>query len=199
MTVPRIARAGQEQRERVVEALADAFAADPLMNWVMPRADLYPQFFRFILRRVYLPRGLVHLEQADRGAALWLPPGEHVGELNGLPILTLVARTVLSHGFGFLANLRALGPVLDRFHPREPHFYLQFVGARSASQGLGVGSALLKTGIRLADEAALPAYLESSAARNVPLYERHGFEVMEEVSLPHGGPTIWPMYRPARG
>jgi hypothetical protein len=40
-----------------------------------------------------------------------------------------------------------------------------------------------------------PAYLEASSARNRALYERHGFEVTEELSLPKGGPPIWLMWR----
>jgi hypothetical protein len=38
------------------------------------------------------------------------------------------------------------------------------------------------------------ACLESSNARNLPLYERHGFEVLGEVQT-GGSPTIWPMLR----
>jgi ribosomal protein S18 acetylase RimI-like enzyme len=41
-----------------------------------------------------------------------------------------------------------------------------------------------------------PAYLESSNERNVPLYERLGFEVRERYVLP-SGPPVWLMWRPA--
>jgi ribosomal protein S18 acetylase RimI-like enzyme len=40
-----------------------------------------------------------------------------------------------------------------------------------------------------------PAYAESSNQRNVPLYQRFGFEVIQEISLPDGGPTLWTMRR----
>jgi hypothetical protein len=29
----------------------------------------------------------------------------------------------------------------------------------------------------------------------VPFYERHGFRVTGEVSIPRGGPTLWLMWR----
>ncbi|MEM8768046.1 MAG: GNAT family N-acetyltransferase, partial [Pseudomonadota bacterium] len=38
--------------------------------------------------------------------------------------------------------------------------------------------------------------LESSNIRNNPLYERFGFEVVEERQLGDDGPSIWLMRRP---
>ncbi len=74
----------------------------------------------------------------------------------------------------------------------------QDTGCRQENQGQGVGSALLKQGIRHVDEQGMPAYLESSEARNVTLYERHGFEVVAEEVLPGAGPRVWFMWREAR-
>jgi len=83
-----------------------------------------------------------------------------------------------------------------RKHPRSPsHWYLYAIGTSSSSQGRGVGSALLRDMLDRIDEERLPAYLESSNIRNVPLYERHGFNVVEEIRLPGGGPAMWRMWR----
>ena len=65
-------------------------------------------------------------------------------------------------------------------------------------QGTGVGSALLADGVERIDAEGLPAYLESSKERNVPLYARFGFEVVEELRPKGGGPTLWCMWREAR-
>jgi hypothetical protein len=48
------------------------------------------------------------------------------------------------------------------------------------------------------DEQGLPAYLEASSPRNRALYERHGFEVTEELKLPRSGPPLWLMWREPR-
>jgi len=45
------------------------------------------------------------------------------------------------------------------------------------------------------DRDGVPAYLESSKEKNVPLYERNGFKVTEEFLVPNGGPKIWLMWR----
>ena len=45
------------------------------------------------------------------------------------------------------------------------------------------------------DRDGVLAYLESSNLRNVPLYERHGFEVLGAIQA-GGSPSIVPMLRP---
>jgi hypothetical protein len=49
------------------------------------------------------------------------------------------------------------------------------------------------------DTEGLPAYLESSKEKNIPLYERYGFKVTDELRLVKGGPPLWPMWREPRG
>ncbi len=196
--MPEITSAGADQADAAIAVLSDAFFDDPAMNWIMPRPDLYPRFFNEVVKRVYLPKGFVDLESEGRGAALWLPPGEVFEPPRNLALLSLMARVLLSCGPSFLRNLSALTAQMEAHHPRDDHYYLQFVGCGRAYQGQGVGSALLKAGTRRADEAGLPAYLESSNIRNVPLYQRHGFEVTQELQMPRGGPPMWCMLRPAR-
>jgi ribosomal protein S18 acetylase RimI-like enzyme len=67
---------------------------------------------------------------------------------------------------------------MGEFHITEPHWYLPLIGVDPAQQGRGYGSALLRHALAACDSAGLPAYLESSNPRNVPLYERHGFEII---------------------
>ena len=44
----------------------------------------------------------------------------------------------------------------------------------------------------------MPAYLEASNPANVPLYQRHGFELAGAFDLPDFGPTVHTMWREAR-
>jgi ribosomal protein S18 acetylase RimI-like enzyme len=71
------------------------------------------------------------------------------------------------------------------------------IGVDPTCQGMGYGSALLAYALEVCDRDHLPAYLESSNPRNIPLYERFGFEVQGEIQVATS-PPIAPMLRAAR-
>ena len=56
---------------------------------------------------------------------------------------------------------------------------------------------LMEGALERCDEEGLIAYLESSNPANIPLYQRHGFEIIGEIQAP-GTPVVTPMLRPAR-
>ena len=83
-------------------------------------------------------------------------------------------------------------------HPKaEPHWYLAFLGIEPSEQGKGLGSALLRPVLERCDSEGTPAYLETSNERNLPFYQRHGFEVVQQCGIPDG-PHFWGMWRVAR-
>ena len=195
---PTIRAAGSVDLDLLVEILSNSFEHDPVMNWVIPSTTLYSDFFRLIIRDIYVPRGIVHVEETGRGASLWLPPGERFELPPQWALLQMLGQLVLRKGLRPLARMREQSALFAQYRPREPHFYLQFVGCKQEHQGEGVGSALLKHGTRLCDEQAMPAYLESSNELNVPLYLRHGFEVIAHAPVGTEGPRAWFMWREAR-
>ncbi|MEM9255671.1 MAG: GNAT family N-acetyltransferase [Pseudomonadota bacterium] len=181
--------------EPLVATLCDSFRQDPMLNWVIPSAELYPDYFRLLLHDVYLPRGIIHMESGGRATALWLPPEQRLQIPPRLALLRLALALLRRKGVRPLWRINRQGQVFSRHLPTEPHYYLQFIGCRQDDQGQGIGSALLAAGTRVCDEHGMPAYLESSNVRNVPLYERHGFVVKGEEAVSKGGPTAWFMWR----
>jgi hypothetical protein len=59
----------------------------------------------------------------------------------------------------------------------------------------GIGSALIEFGLEQARESGTGMVLETGTQRNVPLYQRLGFHVVEEADSPKGGPHVWFMRR----
>ncbi len=181
-------------------AMARAFYDDPAASHCLVdeprRLRRLERGFELFLNQVYLRHDECYTtEGLLAGGALWLPPRRW--KLDGFEQLRLVARMARVHGRALPRILQVLG-FLEARHPHEPHYYLAFIGVEPAQQGRGMGSALLRPVLERCDREQMPAYLEASSERNRALYERHGFEVVEEVRLPASGPPIWPMWREAR-
>ena len=182
--------------------MARAFADDPVLSWLL-RADARLEQARlryFELAFALQQRHeLVFCDASYRGAALWVPPDAwrmgFVSELRLLP--SIVAMAGLSR---VTRALRVLHTMESRHaqHAAEPHYYLFGVGVDPAHHGRGLGGALVSRGVVEADARGLAAYLECSNERNLTLYRRLGFEVLEEIGFGSGSPRMWLMRRDAR-
>ena len=95
---------------------------------------------------------------------------------------------------GGLRHERFWGWVASRIPP-EPSWHLDSVAVEPGWQGRGIGSALIEFGLERTRESRTAVILETGTLRNVPLYERLGFQVVEEADSPDGGPHVWFMRR----
>ena len=194
MTSVSMSIAPATDRQRTIATLTTAFAADPIVRWVYRDPHIYlthfPELIRLFGGRAF-DHGTAHSVDDFAGAALWLPPGvepdeEALGEL--------LQQSVPEREQG---DVFAMLEQMGEYHPKEPLWYLPIIGVDPTRQGRGYGSALLKHALAECDRQHKPAYLESSNPRNVPLYERHGFEVVGEIQVADS-PPLWPMLRAAR-
>jgi len=179
-----------DETAAVFAILTLAFSEDPATRWTWPDPQAYLEAFpRFAMAfgGAAFGKGSA-LRVGSAGAALWLPPGTGPDEaaLNDLMMRTADAATAID------------GPQLMQqmasYHPKEPHWYLPLLGVDPAQQSKGVGSALLRHVTEICDREGVPAYLESSNPRNIPLYQRHGFEIVGRAQSGQS-PVITPMLR----
>lgn len=178
----------------MLDILADAFEMDPVMRWVT-RNPNYPRYVFSLTVPFCLGHGLTHLAEDGSGAASWLPPGVALES----PVSPSVVWDGLTR-YGPRSLLRAFATLIQtqKRHPREDFYYLFAIGTRQAHRARGVGGALMRAGLERCDEDRMPAYLESSNMNNLPFYRAHGFEIVEEIRLAMGGPSMWLMWRKAR-
>lgn len=194
MDTPAIRTPEPSERARAVAVQVMAFSTDPVMRWFYPDAAAYLEHFPAFVRA--FGGGAFESETAFvadgfEGAAFWLP----VGVENDPEPIQQVAMDSLAP-----ERLESLSPIMEqmeRFHTKEPHWYLPMIGVDPAHQGRGVGSALLRHVLAKVDAEGVAAYLESSSPKNVPLYQRFGFEVAGEIQHADS-PVVYPMLRPAR-
>lgn len=183
--------------------LARAFAHDPFFSYLTGTAPERNQRMRDgwtgILR--HASAGLSYTWTTDdvAGAALWLPPGHRPSLLDNLRLLPDLARLTGWRRLRLVADALEVLERRRRAHVPDPHFYLSVLGVEPERQGTGIGTALMGPVLERCDRDRLPAYLETAAARNVLLYERVGFEVVEELILPKTDIRGWLMRRSPDG
>jgi len=189
-----IRSATQKETPDTVSCIVAAFMTDPIARfaWASPHGHLraMPLATREFAGGSF-EHGTAYVSADFCGAALWLPPGVHP---NGEALETVFRETAKPER---LDDLLASFERMEQSHPEEPHWYLPLIGVEPNSQGRGIGSALMRHAVARCDEERAPAYLESTNPRNIPLYERHGFEAIGQIQV-GAAPLVTPMLRRPR-
>ncbi len=181
----------------LVETKVSGFGGDPLYRWLYPaeddRADRLRESFGLILA-FGLRRGHLYTNADLSAVALWTAPDVALmDESEAEAFLGLIRRQIGARAEDVIAGMAAT--VANR--PAEPHFTLHSVVVRGDAQGRGIGAALLAPTLARCDEDGLLACLDSSNIRNVPFYERLGFEVTGDTRVSSGA-TMRSMVRVPR-
>jgi ribosomal protein S18 acetylase RimI-like enzyme len=188
-----ISSVATSEETSVIATLVSAFIADPVERWLFAEPLQYlthfPTFVAAFGMGGYASDTVFKL--GDFAAvAIWIPPG---AATDGDAIVAALMESVPSdkHGDAF-----SVLEQMDAAHPKEPHWYLPWLGVDAALQGAGLGAALLRHGLARVDADRVPAFLETPNPRTVPFYERHGF-VVWSVSQAGACPPVTSMRRPA--
>jgi GNAT superfamily N-acetyltransferase len=181
-------------REPIIDLMVLAFGADPMERWLYPEPRAYlrgfPRFISAFSAKSFESKKAYYID-GYAGAALWLPPGVH---LDDEPITASLQQTLsVEKQDDIFATLEQM----SRYHPQEPHWYLAIMGVDPTQQGHGYGSMLLQHTLTSCDRDHSLAYLESTNPKNIPLYERHGFELLGTIQV-GAAPPMFPMLRKPR-
>jgi ribosomal protein S18 acetylase RimI-like enzyme len=193
-SLPSILPATPESQELAIAPIVLAFASDPVARWVYPNAHQYRTFFPRFVRAFggrAFPHHTAHYVQGFHGASLWLPPGVEPDESALMPLLEETVNPPRRD------DLFAMLEQMGASHPAKPHWYLPLIGVDPGFQRRGFGSALLAPMLAAFDREQVAAYLEASSAASIPLYERHGFTITNEIQA-GSSPTMYAMVREPR-
>jgi GNAT superfamily N-acetyltransferase len=184
----------EHEQERVIATVVSAFISDPVERWLWREAWQYLTHFPVFVAAfgcAAFAAGAVSTVEDFAAVAMWIPPGT---EPDGDRIVTVLRDTVPAEQH---ADAFAVLTQMDHLHPTNPHWYLPWLAVDPCRQHAGLGSRLLARGLARVDADHLPAYLETPNPRTVPLYERHGFDVVG-TSRSGGCPPLTSMLRAAR-
>jgi GNAT superfamily N-acetyltransferase len=191
----RVREAGPDDVCPLALMLRRAFHDDPIYRWLVPRERQWERngqhLFACYLRQS-AASGTVLTTPEREGAALWVrPSAPGPGVLERLRSAAALLRTVRART---PLALRAAA-VIHRHHLRDPHWYLSILGTEPPLQGLGIGSALMRPVLERCDAEGRLAFVKTATRSTLPLYEQHGFAIVDAFRLPAGGPEVWCMVR----
>ncbi len=188
----------RRERRAAAHTLALAFDDDPLLVWLLPRAEARLAWLTWLHASVLgealaVGEALCPVDGPEVGALAFQPPGTFPSSFATRLRATPLPPASWPGVRWAVAGLRVQEHIL-RVHPTEPHVYVALLGVNPTRQGEGWGRALLERALERADAGGTPAWLETARPANLAFYRRFGFEVTGELAS-HGGPPLWTMRR----
>jgi GNAT superfamily N-acetyltransferase len=185
-----VTRAGPDRVSALASMFGRAFVDEPMMRWPLGDhgdvVDRFARCFAYFLEDV-LGLGIVWEVGDAKGAAVWIPPDQsepwEVHPWNQARISALT-----NDGGG---RYEAFWDWVDSRCPDERLWQLDSIAVEPIVQGRGLGGALIAAGLARAGRDGIGAFLSTGTPRNVTIYERAGFRVVEDLDAPGGGPHIW--------
>lgn len=198
MTEPLVFPIRTDQIPSAAHAMARAFRDAPRFTFLVPedakRQAKLRWYWGAAIRACLLSGGVVQVALAEPGSAVQAvamcdAPTQHPHSAATLLRSGLWAGPVRL-GIPAWLRRRSLSSALGTLEWPHPCWYLNAIGVDPSAQRGGLGSALINRMLARIDHEALPAFLDTSASDNLGYYERFGFRVTAESTLPNGIP-LW--------
>jgi predicted GNAT family acetyltransferase len=189
---------------RAVDCLTGAFSEDLCFRYMLESEVYDPKKARYI--HEYTMKygslfGKVFTTENVEGVGIWLPLKN--GDSSSF---TTAVRFIRSGGLkldkhvnkGTIAVIKKYGDYSGEMHHRiahGQHWYLMSIGVGKEFQGQGFSKKLILPMLEYFDKNGHSCYLETHNPRNVSIYEKFGFKVMETGKLPGSDITHWAMMR----
>jgi ribosomal protein S18 acetylase RimI-like enzyme len=177
-------RANGIDRKSAVDILADSFIDNRSVNYVVRQDSRKKERIRGLMEYSFdicNAFGEVWISDDGKACALILLPDKKTFSIRALLWDVELAISVI--------GLRKVRAVMERehriksFHPKEPICYLWFIGVNPSQQHKGIGSAFIQEVIEECERKKRPIYLETSVLRNLPWYQKFGFEIFQTLEL----------------
>nr|ACB70967.1 mRFP12APuro fusion protein [Cloning vector L087 RRI-Red] len=182
---PTVRLATRDDVPRAVRTLAAAFADYPATRHTVDpdrHIERVTELQELFLTRVGLDIGKVWVADDGAAVAVWTTPES----VEAGAVFAEIGPRMAELSGSRLAAQQQMEGLLAPHRPKEPAWFLATVGVSPDHQGKGLGSAVVLPGVEAAERAGVPAFLETSAPRNLPFYERLGFTVTADVEVPEG-------------
>jgi hypothetical protein len=173
-------QANPSHKRIVVNIISKSFDDNKSINWIIKQDKKREERIKALAEYSFdicIQFGAVYLSEDKNGCVLLLFPEKKKTNLRTI----LLDAKLAFNAIGIERALKILNreSKVKHFHPKEPFLYLWFIGVDPKHQGKGCGSRLLEEVI---DKYKYQIYLETSTIRNLPWYQKFGFEIYNELN-----------------
>ena len=177
-------KAESKDKNLVVDILTKSFDTNQSVNYNVKQDEKRVQRVRSLMDysfEVCYSFGDVFLSDDKKGCALITYPDKKKTTLKS--ILLDIKLIVSAVGLMNIKKTLARESLINKMHPKEPMYYLWFIGIDPEHQNEGIGSILLDDIIEDSEHKQRPIYLETSTVKNLPWYKKFGFQIYHELDL----------------
>ena len=177
-------KAGYNDKDLIVDILTKSFDANQSVNYIVKQDKKRTKRIRALMDysfEVCYLFGDVFLSDDKKACALVLYPDK---KKTSIKSILLDVKLIFS-----CVGLMNIKKTLDResrikkIQPKELMYYLWFIGVDPKCQNTGIGSKLLDELIEDSRQKKRSIYLETSTLKNLPWYQKLGFQIYNELSL----------------
>ncbi len=191
----------KNQIKQASSIISKAFFNDPLMVFLFPKTK--ERSFKLssmmeLLIRLGMKYGIVHITSPNlEGIAIWFPSNRSkitplMGLLNGgiSYFFKLGSKAVKKQNQFYKYIYSKHKKLMTSFH-----WYLSIIGINPINQGKGYSNILFNSMFNQIDKQNLPCFLDTNNEKNLPIYNRFGFKIIEKYEIPDSNLINWAMIR----
>jgi len=191
----------KDQIKSASNITSEAFFNDPLMLYLFPKPKERKRKLTSMMElliRIGIKYGIVHSTSSKlEGIAIWFPSSKAkitpwMGLLNGgiSYFFRLGTKAVKKQN-------RFYKYIISRRRKLVPsnHWYLSIIGIKPKHQGKGFSRLLFNSMFSQIDKQNLPYILDTNNEKNLPIYKRFGFRILDEYEIPGINLINWIMIR----
>ena len=190
-------RVSEEEYEKAVEILTEAFFEDPMIKYVFKdRERKEIRRLYGVMTKAYAPSSDIYFDSEEpNGMIQWIDSEKEPGVMAWL---RSGAMRMIGSPVSSLFRLMKTGMEIFKTQKecmKGHNLHLILLAVLPRKQGMGIGKKLMNLFIQEADSRGLPCYLETQNPSNLGYYESFGFSVVKEIEI---SPELrsWSMVRP---
>jgi ribosomal protein S18 acetylase RimI-like enzyme len=177
-------KANQNDKQLIIDILTKSFESNQSVNYIAKQDEKRLKRIGALMNysfEVCHLFGDVFLSDDKKACALVLYPDKKKTTYKSI---LLDVKLILScMGIENIKKALSRESKIKQLQPKELMYYLWFIGVNPEYQNEGIGSVLLSEIIEDSEDKKRPIYLETSTLKNLPWYQKFGFQIYNELDL----------------